>query len=371
MVWRAQSTVSNDSGEQEKTQQLKWNSTHLGRFRGIHATKCEFFMFWGPENATFWKGVSKCTFMKTMGTFAFKNGNLFYLCFSHIDNNLLKMIPIHTNPQKNDLKSCIMHARQVGVSQTKDFQSNRNLRILLRLDWCGIDSTRCWKHSSEILVHIVMIASHSCCRFVVCTSMMRISRSSTSQRCSIGLRSGDCGGYLSKVNSLSCSRNQSEMIWSLWRCIILLEVHQKMVHCSHKEMDTVSNNTQVDWCLNDAQLVLMDPKCAKKIPPTPLHHHHQPEPLRQGRMIHAFMFFTPNSDPTSECCSRNQDSSDQATFLQSSIVQFWWVCVNCILRVLFLSDRSGTRCGLLLLESICFRVRCVVCSEMVFCRSWL
>ncbi len=79
----------------------------------------------------------------------------------------------------------------------------------------GIDSTRCWKHSSEILVHIVMIASHSCCRFVVCTSMMWISRSTTSQRCSIGLRSGDCGGHLSKVNSLSCSRNQSEMIWAL------------------------------------------------------------------------------------------------------------------------------------------------------------
>ncbi len=49
----------------------------------------------------------------------------------------------------------------------------------------GIDSTRCWKHSSEILVHIVMIASHSCCRFVVCTSMMWISCSTTSQRCSI------------------------------------------------------------------------------------------------------------------------------------------------------------------------------------------
>ncbi len=77
---------------------------------------------------------------------------------------------------------------------------------------CGIDSTRCWKHSSDILVHIVMIASHSFCRFVSCTSMMRISHSSTSQRCSIGLRSGDCGGHLSKVNSLSCSRNQSEMI---------------------------------------------------------------------------------------------------------------------------------------------------------------
>ncbi len=87
-----------------------------------------------------------------------------------------------------------------------------------------VNSTRCWKHSSEILIHIVMIASHSFCRFVICTSMMWISRSTTSQRCSIGLRSGDCGGYLSKVNSLSCSRNQSEMIWALWRCIILLEV---------------------------------------------------------------------------------------------------------------------------------------------------
>ncbi len=30
-----------------------------------------------------------------------------------------------------------------------------------------------------------------------------------------------------------------------------------------------------------------------------------------------------------------------------------------------------TRCGLLLLESICFRVRRVVCSEMVFCIAWL
>ncbi len=72
------------------------------------------------------------------------------------------------------------------------------------------------KHSSEILVHIDMKASRSCCRFVDSTSMMWISRSITSQICSIGLRSGDCGGHLSKVNSLSCSRNQSEMIWALW-----------------------------------------------------------------------------------------------------------------------------------------------------------
>jgi len=34
-------------------------------------------------------------------------------------------------------------------------------------------------------------------KFVSCTSMMEIFLSSTSQRCCIGLRSGDCGGYLS------------------------------------------------------------------------------------------------------------------------------------------------------------------------------
>ncbi len=111
---------------------------------------------------------------------------------------------------------------------------------------CGIDSTRCWKHSSEILVHIDMIASHSCCRFVGCTAMMWISRSSTSQRCSIGLRSGDCGGHLSKVNSLSCSRNQSEMIWALWHdALSCWKYIRRWVHCSHKGMDMVSNNIQV------------------------------------------------------------------------------------------------------------------------------
>ncbi len=33
-----------------------------------------------------------------------------------------------------------------------------------------IRATRCWKQSSEILVHIDFIASRSCCRFVGCTS---------------------------------------------------------------------------------------------------------------------------------------------------------------------------------------------------------
>ncbi len=35
-----------------------------------------------------------------------------------------------------------------------------------------VGNTRCWKHSSKMLVHIDRIASCSCCRFVGCTSMM-------------------------------------------------------------------------------------------------------------------------------------------------------------------------------------------------------
>ncbi len=71
----------------------------------------------------------------------------------------------------------------------------------------------------------------------------------------------------------------------------------------------------------------------------------------------------------SECRSRNRDSSDQATFFQSSIVQFWRACVNCSLRFLFLADRSGTRCGLLLQGSTCCVQRWY--SAYLGCNEWL
>ncbi len=144
-----------------------------------------------------------------------------------------------------------------------------------------------------------MIASRSYCRFVVCTSMMRISRSTTSQRCSIGLRSSDCGGHLSKVNSLSCSRNQSEMIWALWHGAL----------SGWKYIRRWYTVVIKGWTCSATILRLavafkrcsFGTKCAKKTSPTPLHHpHHQPEPLRQGRMIHAFMFFTLSTIPRSK-----------------------------------------------------------------------
>ena len=145
-----------------------------------------------------------------------------------------------------------------------------------------------FKYSSEILLHIDMIASRSCCRFGGRTCLMQISCSTTSQRCSFGLRSGDCGGHLSTVNSSSCSRNQSEMIelYDMLRYPAGSSI-RRWRHCAHKGMDMVSSNTQVG-CGVDAQLVLMSPKCAKKTSPTPLHHHHQPELLIQGRLDPCF-----------------------------------------------------------------------------------
>lgn len=47
------------------------------------------------------------------------------------------------------------------------------------------------------------------------------------------------------------------------------------------------------WHLSDAHLLLRSPKCAKKLSPTPLHHHQQPQQPEH----HAFMLFRPDSDP--------------------------------------------------------------------------
>ncbi len=134
------------------------------------------------------------------------------MCRNFLPLYIYIYIYIHTHTHTHTLATLLWTPCQYRVGPPFFF---RTALIL-----CGIDSTRCWKHSSEILVHIDMIASHSCCRFLGCTSMMRISRSTTSQRCSIGLRSGDCEGNLSKVNSLSCSRNQSELIWALWHAAL-------------------------------------------------------------------------------------------------------------------------------------------------------
>ncbi len=125
------------------------------------------------------------------------------------------------------------------------------------------------------------------------------------------------------------------------------------------------------WHLNDAQLVLKDQKCAKKISPTPLHHHQQPEPLRQGRMDPCFHVLYTKYWPYIWMLQQKSRLVSFSNILLSNFGE----SVNCSLCFFFLADRSGTRCGLLLLESICFRVWRVVCSEMysadLGCNEWL
>ncbi len=122
---------------------------------------------------------------------------LLYNCLNNASNRLHKLTIIHIHSLANGhlIRYTLLVPGWILFC----------LQNCLISSWHG--STRSWIHSSAILVHIDMIASRNCC-----TSMMRISHSTTSQMCSIGLRSGDCGGHFSKVNSLSCSRNQSEMI---------------------------------------------------------------------------------------------------------------------------------------------------------------
>lgn len=55
---------------------------------------------------------------------------------------------------------------------------------------CGIDSTRCWKLSFEIQVHVGMIESDNSYRYFRCIFMLGISCSNISQSCSTRFRSG-------------------------------------------------------------------------------------------------------------------------------------------------------------------------------------
>lgn len=68
----------------------------------------------------------------------------------------------------------------------------------------GTDSTKCWKQSTEILVHRSnMTGQCRCLRFVKCTSVMQ----------SFGaLLAWD----LVTMQAMSCSRHQVEMVSALW-----------------------------------------------------------------------------------------------------------------------------------------------------------
>ncbi len=181
------------------------------------------------------------------------------------------------------------------------------------------------EHSSEILVHIDMIASRSSCRFVGCTSMTQISHSTTSQRCSIGLRSGYCGGHLSKVNSLSCSRNQSEMIWALWHgALSCWKYIRRWYTVVIKGWTWSATILRKAVAFKRCSIGTKGPKvCHENIPP----HHYTTTTTSLNRWDKAGWVMLSCSlcqilTLPSECRSRNRDSSEQAMFFQSSIVPF-------------------------------------------------
>jgi hypothetical protein len=89
-----------------------------------------------------------------------------------------------------------------------------------------------------------------------------------------------------------------------------------------------------------------DLTCARKTFPTPLNYHHQPVPGRMGSMDSCCLGQILTLPTTWH--NRNWDSSDQAMFFHSSIVQCWWSRAHWRHFFLFLAGRKETRCGLLL-----------------------
>lgn len=127
----------------------------------------------------------------------------------------------------------------------------------------------------------------------ICGLLLQISFSTTTQR------SGCRGSYLRAVNSLLCSRKQFEIISAFvtWRFILVDGAIRRWERCGHKGMDKVSNNIQ--WHLNDAQLVMKESQIKKKLFPT---HYYVPTPLLPPgsivtRWLHAFMLFMLNAVP--------------------------------------------------------------------------
>jgi hypothetical protein len=99
----------------------------------------------------------------------------------------------------------------------------------------SLNSTRCRKHSTGMLVHADATASCSFCRLDSGILVLQTARSISSQRCSMWLRSGECAGHSSKLNTLSCSRQ----CFPLLNCPLQpigdkdqLVVHSKMPFCT-------------------------------------------------------------------------------------------------------------------------------------------
>lgn len=141
--------------------------------------------------------------------------------------------------------------------------------------------------------------------------------------------------HLKAVSLMSCIRNLFERIWALWRFVIVLEAKSKDALWSLRVWHGQQQYSYMLWHLNQTQLVLRDPRCAKKM-------------------------FPNNITPAAAAWTVD-------TRQDSSIVQLEWACVNCSFSLLFLAVTSSTQCGLLLLNLHLHQGLTVVHSEMLFC----
>lgn len=113
-------------------------------------------------------------------------------------------------------------------------------------------------------------------------------------------------------------------------------------------------------------MILKWPEMCQKIPPIPLHHQHQLELLKQGKIDPWLHSDYPQIQTLqTKRRSRTWESSDRATFFQFSIVQFWWARANSSLSFSFFAEMSGTQCG-----PICFKDLHLVHSEILGWNNW-
>ncbi len=132
------------------------------------------------------------------------------------------------------------------------------------------------------------------------------------------MRSGDCGGHLSKVKLIAMFKKP---VWDYLSFGDMVHYPagssiRRWVHCSHKGMDMVSNNTQVGlWRFKRCSIGTKGPKvCQENIlhtitPPTSAW---TVETRQDGSLL--LCSLSQILTLPSECRSRNRDSSDQETF---------------------------------------------------------
>ncbi len=107
----------------------------------------------------------------------------------------------------NPCNSCSSTAKAIMLAVAITITNNSSWHLfnnVLKTFLRDFSQRLTWKHDSRCFI------------FVGCTFMMWISHPTTSQRRSIRLRSGDCGGYLRIMDSLSCLGSQFKIIWDLW-----------------------------------------------------------------------------------------------------------------------------------------------------------